>query len=578
MKHYIDCATKREKCDLVIKGAKIFNVFTGETEEGDVAVTNGRVVAIGTGYEGKRVYEANGLCAIPGLIDGHIHVESSLLSPEAFAALAVPRGTSAIVADPHELVNVCGIAGAEYVKEAVSRLDVNGVCPLEVLLQLPSCVPATPFETSGATIDGKETEHELKRDLFFGLGEMMNYPAVIGADEDNLRKLDAAQKLGKVIDGHAPGVHGDMLNGYLAAGIRTDHECISPEECREKVARGVYIHIRNGSSAHNIDVNYTAIDAYNYRRFILCSDDKNAFDLSTKGHLDDALRKLVSHGVPAAWAIAMGTLNIAECYGLKWTGAIAPYYFADIALVDNLQDFNVRAVFKRGELVAENGKPLFEHGKRYLPDAVKSTVRVKEVTADDFKINVASGRARVMRIIPNTLVTEPEEVFVTCENGDVRLAGTDLCKLAVVERHFASGNIGRALVNGYGFRGGAIGITVAHDSHNLVVLGDGNEDMARIVKLLQKSGGGMAIVCGEKEDVFPLDVAGLMSSAPVEEVIARTAEIADKAKAMGVKDCYEPFMTLVFLSLAVIPRIRLTDRGLFDVDKFAFTQTEIANK
>lgn len=575
LKRRIDCATKRNKCDLVIKNARVFNVFTGETEEGEIAIADGVVVAIGKGYKGEREYDAKGATAIPGLIDAHIHVESSLLSPEAFASLAVPRGTTGIVADPHELVNVCGIAGAEYVKEAFSRLSSDGVDPLDVYLQLPSCVPATPFETSGAVIDGRETERELRRELFFGLGEMMNYPAVVGADEDVLKKLTAAKELGKMIDGHAPALTGEALNGYLAAGIRTDHECITAEECREKLARGMYIQLRNGSSAHNIDINYKAMNAFNFRRFILCSDDKNAPDLARNGHMDDALRKLVRHGVPAAWAICCATLNTAECYGLKDKGAIAPAYAADVVLVNNLTDFDPIAVFKRGRLVAEHKKPLFECGIRYLPKEVGSTVRIGEITPDSFRLSIASGKARAMYVAPNSLVTEEVCVSVKTEGGDVVLKGTDLNKLAVVERHFATGNIGLALVKGYGLKDAAIGVSVAHDSHNLVIMGDDNAKMARVTELLKEAGGGMAVVTDKTEDVFPLDIAGLMSSAPAAEVIARTAELGELAGAQGVKDCYEPFMTLVFLSLAVIPKLRLTDRGLFDVESFSFTQTEM---
>ena len=575
MKQLIDCAMKREQCDLVIKGARILNVFTGETEETEIAVKGGRIAALGKGYEGEEVYDGSGLVALPGLMDAHIHVESSLLSPEAFARLAVAHGTTGIVADPHELVNVCGIAGAEYVKEAFSRIRKEGIEPLDVFLQLPSCVPATPFETSGAVINGTETAHEIRRPLFHGLGEMMNYPGVLAADEDTLKKIEAAHEAGKVVDGHAPDVRGDALNAYLAAGIATDHECGSPEECAEKVARGMYVQLRNSSSAHNLEVNCAAVTPFNFRRFLACSDDKNAYDLANKGHMDDALRRLVARGVPAAEAVCMATLNIAECYHMRGKGAVAPSYDADLVLVDNLTEFNVKAVFKRGVLVAEHGKPLFEEGERYLPDAVRSTVRIRPVTADDFKINIPSGRALAMTILPHTLVTEGEVVSVQTKDGDVVLENTDLLKLAVVERHFATGNIGKALLKGYGFRGGALAVSMAHDSHNLVVLGDDNAAMARAVRLLESIGGGMALVTKEGEDCFPLDIAGLMSSAPCEEVVARTGEISARARGMGVKDCYEPVMTLVFLSLLVIPKLKLSDKGLFDVEKFRFTSLEV---
>lgn len=575
MKQLIDCAMKREQCDLVIKGARILNVFTGDVEEAEIAVKGGAIAALGKGYEGKEVYDGSGLIVLPGLMDAHIHVESSLLSPEAFARLAVAHGTTGIVADPHELVNVCGIAGAEYVKEAFSRIRKEGVEPLDVFLQLPSCVPATPFETSGAVLNGTETAHEIKRPLFHGLGEMMNYPGVLSADEDTLKKIEAAHEAGKVVDGHAPDVRGDALNAYLAAGIATDHECGSPEECAEKVARGMYVQLRNSSSAHNLEVNCAAVTPFNFRRFLACSDDKNAYDLANKGHMDDALRRLVARGVPAAEAVCMATLNIAECYHMQGKGAVAPSYDADLVLVDNLTEFNVKAVFKRGVLVAEHGKPLFEEGERYLPDAVKSTVRIRPVTADDFKLNIPSGKVLAMTILPHTLVTEGEVVSVQTKDGDAVLENTDLLKLAVVERHFATGNIGKALLKGYGFRGGALAVSMAHDSHNLVVLGDDNAAMARAVKLLEEIGGGMALVTKDGEDCFPLDIAGLMSSAPCEEVVARTGEISARAREMGVKDCYEPVMTLVFLSLLVIPKLKLSDKGLFDVEKFRFTSLEV---
>lgn len=565
---------KREACDLVVTGAKILNVFTGETEAGDIAVADGKIVGVGRGYSAPRTYDAAGKIALPGFIDAHIHVESSLLSPEEFAAVAVPHGTSAVVADPHEIVNVCGIEGAEYLREAFSRLDASGVRPLDVYLQLPSCVPATPFETSGAAIGGRETERELSREIFHGLGEMMNYPAVLSAEEETVRKLAAARSFGKVADGHAPALSGDALNAYLCAGIATDHEALTAKECREKIARGLYIQLRNGSSAHNLEENCGAVNAYNYRRFLICSDDRNARDLSEYGHIDDALRKLVARGIPAVQAVAMATLNTAECYGLKGKGALAPSYDADIVLVNNLTEFRVDAAFKRGTLVAEKGKALFAHDKKYLPDCIRNTVRIGNVSEERFCIRTRSGKLRAMRVAPRGLVTEEEIVPVTSADGDIVLEHTDLCKLAVVERHFASGNIGLGLVKGYGLKGGAIGITVAHDSHNLVVMGDNNADMVRICALLQKSGGGMALVCGREERVFPLDIGGLMSSMSADAVIKNTAELSRRAHEMGVKEYYEPFMTLAFLSLAVIPKLKLTDMGLFDVEKFAFTNLE----
>lgn len=575
MKHLIDCAAKRIPCDLVITGAKVFNVFTGNFEEGDIAVKNGKIVGIGKNYQAETTYSADGLVALPGFLDSHVHVESSLLSPEEFAALACAHGTTGIIADPHEIVNVCGVVGAEYMSEAFSRLNVNGVSPLDVYLQLPSCVPATPFETSGATLDGAETAREITRSIFNGLGEMMNYPGVISGDKETLEKLEATHKVGKIIDGHAPCISGDMLNAYLCGGIKTDHECASPEECLEKVSKGMYVQLRNGSSTRNLLVNYQAMTPFNFRRFILCSDDKNAHDLCTNGHMDDALRRLVGTGVSPEMAICTATINTAECYGFQHKGALAPAYDADIVLVEDVKQFRVRTVFKSGVLTAENGQALFDSNQRYLMDEVRSTVCVKPPKKEDFIICNKSGKVRAMRVLEHTLVTECVETPIQSQNGDVVVKGTNLLKLAVVERHFASGNIGLGILKDYGFHGGAIGISVAHDSHNLVILGDDNAAMARVVELLNEAGGGMALVSAEKEECFPLDIAGLMSSAPCSEIVARTAEIAEHAREMGVREEYEPFMTLVFLSLAVIPKLKLTDRGLFDVEKFAYTELEV---
>ena len=569
MKALIDCAAGRVPADLVLRGGRIFNVFTGETEEGDVAVKDGYIAGIGRGYTAQNVYDLSGKVLLPGFIDSHIHIESTMLTPEEMARLAVPHGTSAIVADPHELVNVCGVQGAEYILGACERMGADGVSPMEVFLQLPSCVPATPFETSGARLDGASTREELAKPEFFGLGEMMNYVGVVAGDADVLAKLEGAEELGKICDGHAPGLTGSALNAYLCAHIATDHESLSKEEIEEKIARGMYVQIRCGSSANNAAVCAPLIGETNGGRFLLCSDDKHAHDLLSRGHIDDALRTLVGLGVPPLLAVRTATLNVAACYGLRRRGALAPGYIADMVAVDDVKDFHVRAVFKRGRLVAEDGKPLFSVG-RYLPETVRGTVHVAPVTADTFRIGLKEPSARAIFVVPNELITKEVIVPVRQRAGDVLLEN-GLLKLAVVERHFASGNVGLGLVKDYGFHGGAMGISVAHDSHNLVILGDDNAAMARVVGLLREAGGGMALVGEGEEVVFPLDVAGLMSSASAEEVARMTAHISALARKMGVKEGYDPFMTLAFLALPVIPHLKLTDRGLFDVDAFSFT-------
>ena len=561
LEQYIDAAVGRKKAETVLKNGRFVNVFTGEICEGDIAVEGGKIVGFGK-YEGETEYDLAGKIAVPGLIDAHVHIESSQLSPEEFARLVLPRGTTTAIADPHEITNVCGIAGAKYIADASKNT------PLEVKVMLPSCVPATAFETSGATLTGADTEKYIGADFIHGLGEFMNYPGVLYKDSEVMKKLAAARKAGKVIDGHAPATSGLGLNAYIAAGISTDHECTSPEEALEKVSKGMYVHLREGSATRNVAANCGAANAANLRRFLLCTDDRHAADLKAKGHLDNALRVAVAAGMNPVWAIIAATLNSAECYRLYGKGAIAPGYDADIAVFDDLKNFNCAMVFKGGRLVAKEGKALFKTGEKYLPAEVKNTVHVGNVAPDDFKIKLKGSRANVIRLLKDNVVTEKVVREVESENGDVKLCGTDLLKLAVVERHHGTGNIGLGLLEGYGLKNGAIALTIAHDSHNIIVLGDNNADMAAAVAELKRIGGGMAIAEGGKTQSLPLDIAGLMSSLPAEEYIAQSEKLLEKAYSMGVSRDVEAFMSLSFLALLVIPSLKLSDRGLFDADKF----------
>ncbi|MDE7167818.1 MAG: adenine deaminase [Clostridia bacterium] len=569
LEKYVNAAKRAQKADLVLKNATFVDVFTGKIRNGDIAVVGEKIVGTGE-YEGVKEIDCTGLTVLPSYIDGHVHIESSQLSPEEFASLIVPRGTTTIIADPHEITNVCGIAGCEYISKASKNL------PLDVKLQLPSCVPATPFETSGATLNGKDIEKQIKNDSFFGLGEFMNYPGVINSDPDVLRKLEAAHAAGKVIDGHAPDVSGYDLNAYLSCGIATDHECGTGEEIDEKISKGTYIHIRHGSSTQNLG-NAKFITKENMRRFILCTDDRHAADLKEKGHIDDALRKLVANGLDPITAVTCATLNCAECYGLKWRGAIAPFYLADLVVVDDLKNFNAKFVIKGGKLVAKDGKPLFDTSKRYLPESVLNTVHIKKMTAQDFVLTLKGKRAKAMTIQPGSVITGCEIVEVESKNGDAQVAGTDLLKMVVVERHKMTGNIGKGLLKGYGFKGGAMGITIAHDSHNIILLGDDNESMAKAANRLKEIGGGMVIVDKATGEVhsLTLDIAGLMSSRDAESLQRDSRALIERAHAMGVKREYEAFMSLAFTSLAVIPKLKLLDTGLFDVEKFEFTDINV---
>ena len=560
---WIDAALGTKKASLVLKNGRFVNVFTGELIGADIAIEGDKIVGYGS-YEGQEEIDLKGKIAVPGLIDAHVHIESSQLSPEAFAGLVMPRGTTTVIADPHEITNVCGISGAQYIYKASENT------PLEVKVMLPSCVPATAFETSGAVLTGADTEKFIREDFLFGLGEFMNYPGVLAKDPEAIKKLEGARAAGKIIDGHAPSTGGRGLNAYIAAGISTDHECIRPEEAEEKISKGMYIHLREGSATRNVAVNCRAVTPYNLRRFLFCTDDRHAADLQENGHLDNALRVAVKAGMHPVQAVIAATLNAADCYHLKGKGAIAPGYDADIAVFDDLKDFRCFMTFKGGKKVAEGGKPLFDASCRALPEEVKNTVHLGVLSPDSFRLKLKGSRANVIRILPDNVVTERAVRTVQSEAGDVVLSGTDLLKLAVVERHRGTGNIGLGLLEGYGLHGGAIALTVAHDSHNVIVLGDRNADMAAAVNELKRIGGGMAIAAGGRIDSLPLDIAGLMSSLPAEEYVTRSQALLSRAYALGIDRRFDAFMSLSFLALLVIPSLKLSDRGLFDVDQFSF--------
>lgn len=561
-----DVAAGRRKADVVLKNAAYLDVFSVCVRRGDIAVCGGKIAGVGE-YEGEVEYDFGGKIVTPGLIDGHMHIESTQLSPEEFAALAVPRGTTLVVADPHEIVNVCGLAGARYISRAAART------PLEVKLMLPSCVPATPFETSGAVLGAAETAKAIGQKTFFGLGEMMNYPAIAAGEREVLAKMVAAAAAGKPADGHAPRMTGRELNAYVVSGAVADHECATPEEAEEKISKGMYVLLREGSASHDLKNLAPAVNDGNFRRFALCTDDRHADGLAEEGHIDHVLRTAVKSGISGERAVVMCTLNAAECFGLKGKGAVAPGYDADLVVFGDLKEFGCAAVFKGGKLVAEGGKALFRC-KKYVPAEVKNTVKVADVTPEDFTIKLNGTRARAIGLIKGSLVTRSLVEEVQSRDGDVVLEGTDLLRLAVVERHFATGRIGLGLVKGYGLKGGAVATTVAHDSHNIIVIGDKKDDMAAAVAELKRIGGGMALSLGGVVHSVPLDIAGLMSSALCKKHVKLSAALSEMAYAAGVDRGFEAFMTLSFLALAVLPELRLTDRGLFDVTKFGFTSID----
>ncbi|WP_069650889.1 adenine deaminase [Caloranaerobacter ferrireducens] len=563
IKRMIDLAYGRELPELVLKNCRIVNVFSHEIIEGDIAIDSGKIVGIGQ-YKGEKEIDLNWKYVAPGLIDGHVHIESSMVTPNEFARVIVPRGTTTIIADPHEIANVCGLEGLKFMMNSGMEL------PLNIFFMLPSCVPATSFENSGAILDADKLRELICDERILGLGELMDYPSVILGDEDTLEKVKIVK--GKLIDGHGPNISGKDLNAYVIAGVRTEHECSTIEEMINRLRLGMYILIREGSAARNLETLIRGVTKENLRRCLFCTDDKHPEDILTLGHIDNNVRLSIKMGLDPISAIKMATINAAECYKLKEIGAIAPGYVADIIVIDDLEKFNVVQVFKNGVLVAKNNVPLFKV-KAVDVSKVTDTVRTKEVRKEDLKIELKGDIANVIRLLPHSLVTEKVIRKVETEKGYFKHhKNLDILKIAVIERHKATGNIGLGLVENFKLTNGAIASTIAHDSHNLIVIGDNDEDMLLAIKEVVRVGGGITICSkGEVLKTLPLPIAGIMSNKSMEEVNVTLKEMLDLAyNKLGVNNDIDPFMTLSFLALPVIPEIKVTDMGLFDVSKFQF--------
>ncbi|MBU5257140.1 adenine deaminase [Tissierella praeacuta] len=547
---------------LVLKNANIINVFTGEIIEGDVAIDNGRIVGIGQ-YHGEKEIDLKGKYLSPGFIDSHVHIESSMSSPSQFAKVILPRGVTTIIADPHEIANVKGIEGIRYI------IDDSKNTPLDVRIMLPSCVPATDFENSGSILEAEDLEELLDEETIIGLGEMMNYPGVISGNDKVLDKLTLFKD--KVIDGHGPMIKEKDLNAYIVAGIKTEHECSTVEEVLDRIRLGMYVLIREGSAAKDLRNIIKAVNKDNLRRFLFCTDDRHPEDLINEGSIDFNIKLAISLGIDPVDAIIMATLNPSECYGLKGKGAIAPGYIADLVVIDNLNDFNIINVFKNGNLVAENNKALFE-SKIYLPESMTRSVKVKDVKIEDIQILMKTNRANIIGVIEDSLVTEKVVKEVSIDNGYFKFSNEDILKMVVIERHFATGNIGVGLIENFKLKDGAIGSTIGHDSHNMIVVGDNDEDTLTTINELKNIGGGLTIVSkGEVIKSLPLEIGGIMTSRPIEETNAILKEMIKLShERLNINKNIDPFMTLAFMALPVIPKIKLTDMGLFDVEKFDF--------
>lgn len=559
----IEIATGRKKADLVIKNANIVNVFTNEIILGDIAVHDGLIVGVGT-YDGKAEIDASGKYVCPGLIDCHVHIESSMVTPSEFARAVLQQGTTTIIADPHEIANVCGPEGIRFM------LDEARAVPMNIFYMMPSCVPATPFENNGAALTAEAMGPFVNHPHILGLGEVMDYPSVLNGNREILSKIDLYDYA--VIDGHSSGLSEHELCAYRAVGVTTNHECTTAEEALAHLRLGMYVHVREGSAARNLAAIIAGLveRGIPLNRCVFCTDDKHLQDISEEGHISHNIKKAISLGVDPIEAIKMATINPAQCYRLKRLGAIAPGYSADLLILSDLNSFDIEKVFFRGTIVCENG--LKPDRKRTAADlSVLNTVRIPDLSLHNLAIKVKGKMANVITIIPNELITKKESLMVTKDNEHNFIPDELFSKVAVIERHKATGNIGLGIVKGFGIKNGAIASTVAHDSHNLIVVGDNDEDMLLAIRVLKEANGGYTVVSnGAVIDTLPLPVAGLMSNRDVSFVENKLQSMIKAAKSLGVPDGIDPFITLSFLALPVIPEIRVTDRGLFDVGSFSF--------
>ncbi|HOH05891.1 MAG TPA: adenine deaminase [bacterium] len=570
VKELIQAARHQIKCSLVLRNARVINVYSGEIVLSDVAVYRDTIVGLGSGYRGEEEVDLKGMHLAPGFIDGHVHIESSMVEVPQFGRAVVPLGTTSVIADPHEIANVLGYEGIRYM------MDASKYNPLNVFFMLSSCVPSSPLESAGSELRAFDIFPFLRERWVLGLGEMMNYPGVLNAEPDVLDKIKIVTD--KRIDGHAPGLSGADLAAYIAAGVESDHECTTVEEAREKLALGMYIMIREGSGTKNLHDLLPLVTPENERRCFFCTDDRHPDDILREGHVNYIIKSAIKAGLNPVTAVRMATLNTAEYFGLRKLGGIGPGKLADMVVFDDFDSFHIHKVYKNGALVAQDGVPVYEVPVR-KPAMLRSSVNIKWLEGDEFSIPVTGKRCRVIGVIPDQIVTQFFEMEPSVRDGHVISdPERDLVRLYVLERHRASGNIGKGLMTGFGLKRGAIASSIGHDSHNIIAAGISDRDIMKAVTTINKMGGGIAVVDNSTVlEALELPIAGLMSNKPIEFVSSRTRDLIAACRSLGIA-LEDPLMTLSFMALPVIPRLKLTDRGLVDVEKFAHVDLFLSHK